>query len=97
MSYTEKYQGASAGTSNAPVELPTLLKDSAGLHVSLQEIEKRIIELGNQLLGPEPRDLDGGKAGGPEPIPSVRRNLDKSQNTVHRIMDELQRIDARTR
>ncbi len=73
----------------------SLIEDSASLTTRLAEILGTVVRLGDQLHGPQPRDakVQGGQA--PEPIPTVRRNLDVANGIACDIEFELQRITAR--
>lgn len=71
----------------------SLLSDSAAMFNSMIEIEKRLIGVGDQLLGPEPREAGG--AATPEPIPTVRRNLDNCDRMIGRINEAITRIESR--
>ncbi len=86
----EHHQGKS--TEAAPSA--SLISDSAEVTKMLHDVLARISKVGDQLHGPEPRDA-GVEKGAPEPIPTVRRNIDKAMQVLHRISDELSRVESR--
>ena len=70
-----------------------LLNKGAELVGRLREVSRRVVRLGEQLYGSEPRGISGTDV--PEPAPTVRRNLESASNTLTLIEDELQRIEQR--
>jgi hypothetical protein len=53
------------------------------------------MKLGDALHGSQPREAGSLKRAAPEPVPTVRRNLDRIHALVCDVDGELQRIEAR--
>jgi hypothetical protein len=81
-----------ADTNQTAVRQLSLLTDTGDLNKALVDICGRLVKIGDTLHGSEPRDA-GLDKGAPEPVPTVRRNLDNAQRSLSRINDELTRIE----
>lgn len=72
----------------------SLIVDSGAIHNSLVEIRERIMKIADSLHGGEPRGLSD-KASAPEPVPYLRRNMDRTQDAIAQIEKELLRLESR--
>lgn len=86
------YSGA-AGTGQTPAKLPALSEQASALRSDLMQINNRLADLGDRLLGAIPREATD-KAN-PEPTPSLQLHLDRMQAVVAEIYEKLARIEAR--
>jgi len=86
MSYAEQ-------TAN-PVPATSLVTDGGHLIERLSEIHNRLVKLGDAMHGARPRDVGPPAGSKIEPVPTLRRNLDKAQSWVHDIEAELSRIET---
>ena len=82
-------------TKTVHINPPTsLIEDSGSLKNRLRDVYQSLTKLGEALHGPEPREVSG-EANAPEPIPTVRGNIDAACRVLDRIETELQRIGGR--
>jgi hypothetical protein len=74
---------------------PSLLTDTSNLVGGLKEAEARIQKLADALFGPEPREVGAPGSNVPEPVATVRRNIDTAERMVGRLHDAINRIEKR--
>lgn len=75
----------------APAAVSSLIKDGVQVADRLQEILGRVRNIADHLHGPHPRDAS--EKGAPEPVPSVRRNVDKANSLAELIEIELSDVE----
>jgi hypothetical protein len=91
-----EYGAALGNQSNQlKVQNTSLMSDTDNLVGQLIEAEKRLISIGDRLLGPEPREATGGRADAPEPIQTVRRNIDNALRFTARLHEAITRLESR--
>ena len=82
----------SYGTASNQIEVPeknSSMQAIDGLCQRLGEIRARIIKISTTLHGPSLKPLEGGKGVAPEPVPTLRRYLDRCHTLALEIEGEL--------
>lgn len=87
------YSVSSPVTAVAPKE-PSLMADASVIVDRLHNIEARLQKLSDYLYGPYPRDASSASV--PEPMPSVRRHVDKMSSLLDSIDGALESIERRS-
>jgi hypothetical protein len=70
-------------------EKNTSMQAIDGLCQRLAEIRARITKISTTLHGPSLKPLEGGKGNAPEPVPTLRRYLDRCHTLALEIEGEL--------
>lgn len=86
------YAGSVQNVASPP---SSLLSDTASINGRLREAVDRLVKIGDQLHGSQPRDAGASQVGKPEPVPTLRRNVDLIAELIGDLENEISRVGNR--